>query len=71
MKQLAENRRPAGLRREVRSHDGVVENWELLTEDEAIEAAIDKHGKDPTTSVAYCAMEVSGNADDPEGSICF
>ncbi|WP_412177450.1 hypothetical protein [Mesorhizobium sp. YC-39] len=58
----------------MRSHDGVVGNWALLTEDEAIEAAIEKHSKDPTTSVAYWALEASGNGDDPDigsGSICF
>ncbi|WP_156936532.1 hypothetical protein [Mesorhizobium sp. LNJC384A00] len=55
----------------MRSRDGIVENWELLTEDEAIEAAIEKHSKDPITSIAYCAIEVSGNADDPEYRFWF
>nr|WP_292657906.1 hypothetical protein [Mesorhizobium sp.] len=40
-------------------------------DDEAIEAAIEKHGKDPTTSVAYCVMEMYGNADDPEFRFWF
>lgn len=41
--------------------------WELVTEDEAIEAAIARHGKDPTTSVACCAFELSGHdKDDPD-----
>ncbi|ESX15008.1 hypothetical protein [Mesorhizobium sp. LSJC264A00] len=35
-------------------------------DDEAIEAATEKHGKDLVTSVAYCAFEASGNPDDPE-----
>lgn len=47
-------------------HDRVVIGWEVLTDDEAIEAAIDRHGKDPTTSVAYCTFETSGKRDDPE-----
>lgn len=39
--------------------------WELVTEDEAIEAAIAR--KDPTTSVACCAFELSGHdKDDPD-----
>jgi len=40
----------------VGNHDSVVNRWEVLTDDEAIDAAIDKYGKDPTTSVAYCAF---------------
>ncbi|TIQ41831.1 MAG: hypothetical protein E5X49_16925 [Mesorhizobium sp.] len=44
----------------------VVEGWQELTDDEAIEAATEKHGKDLATSVAYCAFEASGNPDDPE-----
>ncbi|MER9253971.1 hypothetical protein NKI59_19480 [Mesorhizobium sp. M0598] len=41
--------------------------WELVTEDEAIEAAITRHGKDPTTSVVCCAFELSGHdKDDPD-----
>ncbi|MER9469334.1 hypothetical protein NKI82_25955 [Mesorhizobium sp. M0482] len=44
----------------------VVEGWQELTDDEAIEAATEKHGKDLATSVAYCACEASGDPDDPE-----
>jgi hypothetical protein len=32
----------------VGNHDGVIIGWEVLTEDEAIDAAIDTYGKDPT-----------------------
>ncbi|TGT44567.1 hypothetical protein [Mesorhizobium sp. M8A.F.Ca.ET.165.01.1.1] len=43
-----------------------MEEWELLAEDEAIETAVELHGKDATTSVAYCALGTSGNREDPE-----
>ncbi|WP_189523715.1 MULTISPECIES: hypothetical protein [unclassified Mesorhizobium] len=36
----------------------VIAGWELLTEDEAADAAIDEFGQDPTTSVAYCGCEL-------------
>ncbi|RWO61965.1 MAG: hypothetical protein EOS17_32780 [Mesorhizobium sp.] len=49
----------------------VVEGWQGLTDDEAIEAATEKHGKDPSTSVAYCTFEASGNPDDPEYRFWF
>jgi len=45
----------------VRIHDSAIRGWEFLAEDEAIDAAIDKYGKDPTTSVAYCAFETFGD----------
>ncbi|WP_164829275.1 hypothetical protein [Sinorhizobium meliloti] len=32
-------------------------DWQDLTEEDAIEAAVAEHGKDPTASVAYCALE--------------
>lgn len=54
-----------------RIQDGVVEGWELLADDEAIEDAIERHGKDPCTSVAYCALEVSGSREDPEFRFWF
>ncbi|RUW31142.1 MAG: hypothetical protein EOS31_12065 [Mesorhizobium sp.] len=44
----------------------IVEGWQGLTEDEAIEGATEKHGKDLVTSVAYCAFEAFGNPNDPE-----
>lgn len=50
----------------VRIHDSVIRGWEFLAEDEAIDAAIDKYGKDPTTSVAYCAFEALDNRGGPE-----
>jgi hypothetical protein len=53
----------------VRNHDSVIEGWEVFTEDEAIEAAIDKFGKDPTTSVAYCAFAADDGRQPPE--YCF
>jgi hypothetical protein len=45
--------------------------WEVLTEDEAIDAAIDKYGKDPTTSVAYCAFEGLDDRGGPEHRFWF
>ncbi|MHC2301543.1 hypothetical protein ACVJBD_005809 [Rhizobium mongolense] len=53
------------------NHDSVVMAWEVLTDEEAIEAAIEKHGKDPTTSVAYCAFEAAGSRDGPEYRFWF
>lgn len=47
----------------MRIHDGVFGGWEFLAEDEAIDAAIEKYGKDPTTSVAYCAFETRGGPE--------
>lgn len=37
----------------------------------AIDAAIDKYGKDPTTSVAYCAFEPLDNRGGPEHRFWF
>ncbi|UXN58149.1 hypothetical protein [Phyllobacterium zundukense] len=45
----------------------VVEGWNVFTEEEAIKTAIDKYGKDPTTSVAYCTVAV----DDGRKSLEF
>ncbi|MES0076693.1 hypothetical protein [Mesorhizobium sp. M0058] len=53
------------------NYGSVVEGWQGLTDDEAIEAATEKHGKDFTTSVAYCAFEASGDPDDPEYRFWF
>ncbi len=36
------------------------EGWFTVTEAEAIEMAIDRHGEDGITSVAYCALETWG-----------
>jgi hypothetical protein len=44
----------------------VIEDWHTLSEAEAIEAAIDRHREDGTTSVAYCALETWGDRSDPE-----
>jgi hypothetical protein len=53
------------------NHDSVIDGWEALTEDEAIEAAIDKFGKDPTTSVAYCAFAANNGWKPPEYRFWF
>ena len=50
----------------MRTHDRVIESWKVLTEDEATDAAIDKYGKDPTTSVAYCAFAADEGRKGPE-----
>lgn len=58
----------------VRIHDSVIRGWEFLAEDEAIDAAIDKCGKDPTTSVAFVRSRRSTIEVDPSigfGAICF
>nr|WP_157866255.1 hypothetical protein [Mesorhizobium japonicum] len=55
----------------VGNHDSVVKGWEGLADGEAIEAATHRHGKDPITSVAYCAFEASGNGEDPEYRFWF
>lgn len=49
----------------------VIEDWDTLTEAEAIDAAIDRHGEDGTTSVAYCALESWGDHGDPEYQFWF
>ncbi|WEX79455.1 hypothetical protein PYH37_006367 (plasmid) [Sinorhizobium numidicum] len=41
-------------------------DWRDLTEEAAIEAAMDEHGKDATASVAYCALEAYGGRENPE-----
>jgi hypothetical protein len=55
----------------MRNHDSAIRAWEVLTEDEAIDAAIDKYGKDPTTSVAYCAFEALDDSGGPEHRFWF
>ncbi|MBB6303506.1 hypothetical protein [Rhizobium leucaenae] len=34
-----------------------IENWNSLTEAEAVDAAIKKYGKDGATSVSWCTLE--------------
>lgn len=47
-------------------------NWQDLTEEDAIEAAVAEHGKDPTASVAYCALGAyDGNSDGEEYRFWF
>ncbi|KAA3448639.1 hypothetical protein C7I87_20870 [Mesorhizobium sp. SARCC-RB16n] len=50
----------------MKNYVSTFEGWETLTDEEAIEAATEKHAKDPKTSVAYCAFEVSGNRGNSE-----
>ncbi|RWQ16300.1 hypothetical protein [Mesorhizobium sp.] len=45
--------------------------WGVLAEEEAIDAAVDKYGKDRTTSVAYCAFEALGDQRGPEHRFWF
>jgi hypothetical protein len=49
----------------------VIVGWELLTEDEAVDAAIDEFGKDSTTSVAYCALTSYGQLGGAEYRFWF
>lgn len=44
-------------------------DWQNMSEEEAIEAAIDEHGKDATTSVAYCALEANTGMESPEDPV--
>ena len=39
-----------------------ISEWEYLTEEEAIEAAVERHFRAPLTAVAYCALETRGGA---------
>lgn len=60
------------VRKHIMSMDNVViEDWYALSEAEAIEMAIDRHGKDGTTSVAYCALEAWGDRSDPKYQFWF
>ncbi|UDU18797.1 hypothetical protein [Sinorhizobium meliloti] len=45
--------------------------WQDLTEEDAIETAVAEHGKDPTASVAYCALEAYGGRDSKEYRFWF
>ncbi|MBK5565218.1 MULTISPECIES: hypothetical protein [Sinorhizobium/Ensifer group] len=45
--------------------------WQNMSEEEAIEAAINEHGKDATTSVAYCALEANTGMESPEYTFWF
>ncbi len=56
---------------DMRNHDSVIDGWEVLTEDEAIDAAIDKYRKDPTTSVAYCTFAADDGRKGPEYRFWF
>jgi len=47
------------------------EDWFTMTEAEAIEMAIDRHGEDGITSVAYCALETWGDHGNPEYHFWF
>ncbi|MQX56242.1 hypothetical protein GHK61_24890 [Sinorhizobium meliloti] len=42
-----------------------------LTEQDAIEAAVAEHGKDPAASVAYCALEAFDGRDSAEYRFWF
>ncbi|MBZ9740607.1 hypothetical protein [Mesorhizobium sp. CO1-1-4] len=55
----------------VGNHGSIVEGWQILDDGEAIRAAVEKHGKDATTSVAYCGLEVAGNLEDAEYRFWF
>ncbi|AEG56185.1 hypothetical protein [Sinorhizobium meliloti] len=46
-------------------------NWQDLTEEDAIEAAVAEHGKNPTASVAYCALEAYNGRDNEEHRFWF
>ena len=48
-----------------------VDGWESLSDAEAIEAAVDRHGEDETTSVAYCALETWGDHNNLEYEFWF
>jgi hypothetical protein len=37
--------------------DAIIDGWQSVSDAEAIEAAVDRHGKDGTTSVAWCTLE--------------
>ena len=49
----------------------VIDGWQFMTEDEAIEAAIEEFGERETTSVAYCALNARGNGDGTEYRFWF
>ena len=43
-----------------------ISEWEYLTEEEAIEAAVERYGRDPLTALAYCALETNVGWETPE-----
>ena len=45
--------------------------WQDLTQKDAIEAAIAEHGRDATTSVAYCALETYDGRESDEFRFWF
>ncbi|WP_376742385.1 hypothetical protein [Ensifer canadensis] len=45
--------------------------WEAMSDEDAIDFAVDEHGKDATTSVAYCGLEAKLNGDSPESRFWF
>ncbi|MDX1017042.1 hypothetical protein GHK29_32110 [Sinorhizobium medicae] len=45
--------------------------WRDLTQEDAIHTAADEHGKDATTSVAYCTLEAYRGVDRPEYRFWF
>lgn len=49
----------------------VIVGWESFSEDEAVDAAIAEFGRDPTTSVAYCALAGATWPNIASGSTSF
>lgn len=47
------------------------DTWAAFTEAEAIEIAVERHGKDPATSVAFCALEACDEHRGPEYRFWF
>ncbi|RVG89010.1 hypothetical protein [Sinorhizobium meliloti] len=45
--------------------------WQNISEENAIEAAITEHGKDATMSVAYCAVEAYDGRENDEYRFWF
>lgn len=43
-----------------------ISGWEYLSEDDAIEEAVERHGRDPLTSVAFCTLETHLGWETPE-----
>lgn len=46
-------------------------DWESMSDEEAIAAAIDEHGEDARLSVAYCGLEAKFNGDASESRFWF
>jgi hypothetical protein len=49
----------------------VIDGWQFMTEEEAIEAAIEEFGEREITSVAYCALMARDNRDGAEYRFWF